>query len=583
LEDEEMKTLQKFIRYSLVIAVTALLIGGSSAFAVARASSAQDLSKADLVLMGGKVICVDKKDTRAEAVASKDGKIVAIGTNKAIQKLIGPKTQVIKLGGKTVLPAFIDSHAHLYEWAANLAQVDLRKAKTADEVAGLIKERVAQTKPGVWVKAYGLSYDLLSLGVVKIDRHMLDKVSPQNPVVILSAGHFLLFNSEALKQFNVTKDTPDPDKEIWKDAGGEPIGVLAELKWTEYKNKVPPITFEEYVDYLEQAIAMASKVGIGTMEDSNSYKETAKAYKKLLDDGRLKVRININPVIDKDTAKYYMETGFGSGFGNKWIRFGQTKILLGTMGSRTATMLEDYTDKPGHKGAPLYPIETIEQFVMDSVKNGWSCQIHVMGDGDMEIVLNAYEKALKWYKDNTGKDNTDLRLTIDHYGVYTPSQLKRTADLKIWASVQPIFRPQWNRPDGFFVTRIGKDRWERCVPIGTLFKAGVPVSFGSDLPYGASMDPRIGIHSCLDGMGQPGEIITAYQAVQGYTINAARRLFRDHEVGSIEVGKLADFSVLNLNPLEIPKERIWNDAKNAPSDLQVEYTIVGGKVVYNRK
>ncbi|MBU2623601.1 MAG: amidohydrolase [Proteobacteria bacterium] len=573
---------REFLRYSFVIPVIGLLIG-ALVTANATEASAQDPLKADLVLTGGKVICVDKKDTQTQAVAAKDGKIVAIGTNKAVQKFIGPKTQVIKLEGKTVLPAFIDSHAHLYEWAANLAQVDLRKANTPDDVVNAIRERVAQTKPGAWVKAYGLSYDLLSLGVVKIDRHVLDKVSPHNPVIILSVGHFLLFNSAALKQFNVTKETPDPENEIWKDASGEPVGVMAELKWTDYKNKVPPLTFDEYVDYLEKALAVASKAGIGTMEDSNSYKETAKAYEKLLKDGRLKMRINLNPVIDKETARHYMETGLGSGYGNKWIRFGQTKIILGTMGARTATMLEDYSDKPGHKGAPLYPIETIEKFVMDSVKNGWSCQIHVIGDGDMEIVLNAYEKALKWYKENTGKDNTDLRLTIDHYGLYTPDQLKRTADMKIWASIQPIFRPQWNRPNGFFVTRIGKDRWTRCVPIGTLFKAGIPVSFGSDLPYGASMDPRIGIHSCLDGMGQPEEIITAYQAIQGYTINAARRLFRDHETGSIEVGKLADFVVLNLNPLEIPKEQVWNDAKNAPSDLRVEYTIVDGNIVYKAK
>jgi predicted amidohydrolase YtcJ len=549
---------------------------------VAQPSTAGPL-EADLVLTGGTVICMDKKDTRAEAVASKNGKIIAIGEESALRALIGPKTRVIKLEGRTVLPAFIDSHAHLYEWAANLAEIDLRKAKTADEVLNSVKERIVQTKPGGWVKAYGLSYNLLAIGVVKIDRHMLDRVSPRNPVVILSAGHFLLFNSMALKQLNVTKETPDPDKEIWKDATGEPIGAMAEHKWTEYKKKVPPLTFEEHADYLEKAIAEASKLGIGTMEDSNTWKRTAKTYQKLLNDGRLKIRVNINPIIDGDTARHYIDTGLGSGFGNEWIRFGQTKIILGTIGSRTATFLEEYSDKPGHKGGPLYPVETIDKFVLDSVKNGWSCQIHVMGDGDMEIALNAFEKALKWYKDNTGKDNTELRLTIDHYGVYTPSQLKRTADSKIWASIQPSFRPQWGKRDGFMVTRIGPDRWNRLFPIGTLFKAGVPVSFGSDLPYGNSMDPRKGIHSCLDGMGQPGEIISPYQAIQGYTINGARRLFRDLEVGSIETGKLADFAVFNLNPLEILKERIWNDAKNVPSDLHIEYTIVGGNVVYERK
>lgn len=547
----------------------------------ARASARYPI-KADLVLIGGKVICVDEKHRQVQAIAAKYSKIIAIGTNRTIGKYIGSKTTVIDLKGKTVLPAFIDSHAHLYEWAPNLAQIDLRMAELVDQVLNLIKKRAIQTKPGEWIQAYGLSYGLLSHGITKIDRYALDKVAPDNPVIILSVGHFLLFNSAALKRFNVTKDTPDPDKEIWKDSNGEPIGAMAELKWTEYKNKVPPLTFGEHVDYLEKAIAIASRFGIGTMEDSNSYKETVMAYTKLLNEGRLKVRVNINPIIDNDTAEYYMKTGISSGFGNEWIRFGQTKIMLGTMGARTATMLEDYADEPGHKGMPVYPIETIEKFVMDSVRNNWSCQIHVMGDGDMEIVLDAYEKALKWYKETTGKDNMDLRLTVDHYGLYTPAQLKRTIDMKIRVSSQPIHRSMWNRPGGFFEKRIGKNRWKRCVPIGTLFRAGIPVSFGSDINYGVSMDPRVGIYTCLDGMGQPGEIISAYEAIQGYTINAARRLFRDRETGSIEVGKLADFVVLNMNPLEIPKEKIWNDAKNIPGELEVEYTIVGGEVTYSK-
>jgi len=271
-----------------------------------------------------------------------------------------------------------------------------------------------------------------------------------------------------------------------------------------------------------------------------------------------------------------------TGFGSDMLKLHQFKIILNVLSARTAALFEDYADNPGSRGSLLFPSEQVEEWVLKSVKNGWSVHTHVLGDRDMDVVLTAYEKALKWYKKETGRDNRDLRLTICHYGLYNRSLLERTVASKIVVNTSPDQQLMWGMPGGTYEQVLGHERWLRCHPFKTLFDNGLAPCFGSDYPGAPSPDPLASIYACLDGCGQPWEIITPYQAFQGFNINGAYALFREHELGSIEIGKLADFVVFSQNPLTMPKEMIWDVGNSCPRDLLVEYTIVGGKVEYRR-
>jgi predicted amidohydrolase YtcJ len=533
----------------------------------------------DLVLMGGIIICMDPANTTAQAVAVKGGKIIAIGDNETIQSLAGRSTQVIDLGGKTVLPGFIDSHVHLCTYASFLPKVDLLGRSKEDEVLGLLKERVGQTEPGSWVEGYRLSYDLLNGG---LDRWKIDTVSPKNPVLIYGLGHLGCINSYALDLLNITRDTPDPPGGVI-DRGpeGEPTGVLREKAYKEIWQKVPPLPLREHRQTLGAAMEHFLEAGITTVHDALASPETISLLQTLCDEEKLRLRVSVSP----DIARYgdhYLNSGIHTGFGNSKLRFHQMKILLNTLGAATAPLFEDYANDPGNRGYFLHPPEQVEEWVLNSVQKGWSVHTHVMGDREMDMVLTAYEKALAWYNEETGKDNTDLRLTIAHYGLYNQALLERTAMSKIVVNTQPIFKSAKGRPGGIYEQRLGHERWVRSMPIRTLFDSGIAPCFGSDVPTAESFDVRAGIYACLEGCGQPWEAITAHQALQGYTINGAYALFREHDIGSVEIGKLADFVVLSENPLTLPKERIWDISSNSPGDLLIDHAIVGGRVEYRR-
>jgi len=535
----------------------------------------------DLVLRDGNIICMDPVNTTAQAVAVKDKKIIAVGSNEDIQALIGRETEVINLGGKTVLPGFIDSHVHLCTYASFLRMVDLLKCRTADEILRSLKERVEQTEAGHWVEAYNLSYDILG-GKIKLDRWEIDKVSPENPVFIYGLGHFGCVNSYALNSLNITRDTSAPvGGVIDRDPTGEPTGVLREKAFKENCSKIPPLPFNKYLKALDSAIEDFLAVGITSVHEALGSPQMIMALQTLDDEAKLRLRVSVSPDIEK-YGSYYLNSGIHTGFGSEKLRFHQMKILLNTLGAATAPVFEDYTNDPGNRGYFLHPPERVEEWVLDSVKKGWSVHTHVMGDREMDMVLTAYEKALKWYQKETGKDNSTLRLTIAHYGLYNESLLARTAASKIVVNTQPIFKLAKGMPGGIYEQRLGHERWLRCLPIKTLFNNGIAPCFGSDVPTATSFDVRAGIYACLDGCGQPWEAITPYQAIQGYTINGAYALFREHEIGSIEVGKLADFVVLSENPAILPKEAIWDISSNRPKDLLVDYTIVGGKVEFRR-
>ena len=546
-----------------------------------RVRKLRDTLDPDLVLQDGNIICMDPANSIAQAVAVKDKKIIAVGSNEEIQSIVGNHTEVINLGRKTVLPGFIDTHFHPAWYSLSLVGVNFEKCVSVDEVLRLLKERVEQTEAGKRVEGYLIPSNLLP-GTGELNRWKIDEISPRNPVYIQSLHHSCCVNTYALNLLNITKETPSCEGWIiHKDANGEPNGILEDKVWLEAQLKLPPVGFEENIKAFKLAMKKFLEVGLTTVHDAFGYPEMIRVFQALDHKGELRVRVHVSPDIEH-YGDYYLNSGIHTGFGSEKLRFHQMKIILNTFSGATAALFEDYTNDPGNRGYFLYPPEQVEEWVMKCVRNGWSVHTHVMGDREMDMVLTAYEKALEWYKKETGKDNTDLRLTIAHYGLYNQSLLKRTSASKIIVNTQPIFKLTKGKPGGIYEERLGHERWLRSFPIKTLFENGIAPCFGSDVPSAITFDVRAGIYACIDGCGQPREAVTPYQAIQGYTIHGAYALFREHEIGSIEVGKLADLVVLSENPLTLPKERMWDVSTHRPKDLFVEYTIVGGRVEYCR-
>ncbi len=535
----------------------------------------------DLIFRDGNIICMDPGQTTAEAVAVKDKKIIAIGSNENLESLAGKNTEVIDLSGRTVLPGFIESHFHPDWYALSLLEVNLEKCVNVDDVLSLLKERTKRTEPGVWVKGYLIPSSLFP-GKGELNRWKLDQISPKNPIFIQSLHHSCCVNSYALNSLEINRNTPL--REGWiihKDANGEPTGVLEDNAWTEAQACIPPLPLKEHIRAFRLGMEKFLENGLTTIHDAIGDPEMIRVLQTLDHEDALRLRVHVSP----DIARFgdsYLNTGIHTAFGSEKLKFHQMKIILNTFSGATAALFEDYANDPGNRGYFLSPPEQIEKWVMDSVKSGWSVHTHVMGDRELDMVLTAYEKAIDWYKKETGKDNTSLRLAIAHYGLYNESLLKRTADLKIVVNTQPIFKLTKGKPGGIYEQRLGHERWLRSFPIRTLFDNGIAPCLSSDVPSAPTFDVRAGIYGCIDGCGQPKEAVTPYQAIQGYTMNGAYALFREHEIGSIEIGKLADFVVLSENPLTLAKERIWDVSKNGPKDLFIDYTIVGGKVEYCR-
>jgi predicted amidohydrolase YtcJ len=536
---------------------------------------------ADLILRNGNIICVDPGKTTAEAVAVKNKNIIAIGSSKDIESLAGKNSEIIDLGGKTVLPGFIESHFHPDWYALSLLEVDLGKCATIDEVLGLLKKKIRETDLGKWVIGSMIPSSILP-GKGELNRWKIDSVSPEHPVFIKSLHHSCCVNTRALSLLKIREGLPE--REGWvmhKNQSGELTGVLEEKAWTEAQSQLPKVTLQEHMDAFKTAMGKMLEVGLTTIHDALADPEMIRIFQALEQEKALRMRVHVSPDIERfgDT---YLNTGIHTGFVSDMLRLHQMKILQNTFSGATAALFEDYANDPGNRGFFLHPPGQIEEWVMNSVKKGWSVHSHVMGDRELDVVLTAYEKALDWYRREWGKDNADLRLALAHYGLYNHSLLKRTAASKIVVAVPPQFKLMKGKPGGIYHQRLGEERWQRSFPVKTLLDHGVPTCVGSDgyaMPW---FDPMINLYALLDGCDQPWEVVTPYEAIQMYTINGAYSLFREREVGSIEIGKLADLVVLSENPLELARERIWDPATHKPRDLFVEYTIVGGKIEYCR-
>ncbi len=549
-------------------------------FAVALAAPAEPPAAADLVLTSGKVWTVNKARPEAEAVAVWRDRIVAVGSNEAVKPLVGPKTRVIDLKGRRVLPGFYDSHAHLLGSGLQLSRVSLKDSKDEEEFGKRLRDFDKKLPRGRWLLGDDWDHDR-ALGGKLPTAELIDKYVPDRPAFLRRYdGHMAVANTRALKLAGVTAATPDPDGGVVYRRPGtkEPTGLLRDNAMSLVERQVPPASDEEITEAIKAVLVEARRVGVTSVQDMDgsdaaTRRKLFRLYQQLARSGQLTLRIDLRwPLAEwEELAKL----GVTAGFGDDWVRVGGLKGFVdGSLGSSTAKMFEPFVNEPDSTGVWVTPPEALRKYIAAADKAGLSVAVHAIGDKANAELLEIFAEVTR---DNGPRDR---RFRIEHAQHLRPQDYQRFADLGVIASMQPyhiIDDGRW--AEG----RIGAKRCASSYACRSLLDAGARVAFGSDWSV-APLNPLLGIDAAvhrrtLDGKHPrgwfPEQKITAAEAVEAYTLTSAYAAHQEKDRGSLEPGKLADLVVLSRDVLaDAERDRI--------AETEVVMTVVGGKVVYEK-
>lgn len=527
---------------------------------------------ANLVLKNAVIFTAVPGSSLAQAVAIRGSQIVAVGSNKDIEKYVKRGvTRVIDLEGRLVTPGFNDAHIHLFGAGSALEKVDLLGITSYDEMKERVAARVKQTEPGGWIIGRGWDQSLIP-DKSWPDRKMLDEAAPNNPVLLSRVdGHSVVVNSYVLQESGITRNTPDTEGgEIVRDpATGEPTGVLKEnamglVKRPNEESK------ETKARYLRLALDQAKRLGLTSATHFSGDEELFEEFQK---NGELTVRVYVGQRLtdDPEILAHYKELR-GKLKNNPMVRFGPLKGFIdGTLGSGTAALFEPYSDDPSTSGVLVMPVEELERKISAADRDSFQVAVHAIGPRGCRIVLDACEEAIK------ANGRRDSRHRIEHAQVLTREDLPRFAGLGVIASMQPTHCITDKR---FAEDRLGKERCRYAYAWRSVLEAGGRIAFGTDCPV-EPMDPMEGLYAAVtrkDRRGEAGdgwfpeEKLTMEEAVSLYTLGSAYASFEENIKGSIEPGKLADLVALSQNLFQI--------AENEIMKTKVVYTIFDGKVIY---
>jgi predicted amidohydrolase YtcJ len=537
----------------------------------------------DLVMINGRVVTVDEKGTVAEAVAVKDGNIVAVGTTKQVKELAYSGTKVIDLKGRLMLPGFIDTHEHCIRRGLQLDWVNCKSPpmRGLGDVIEALRMKAETKQKGEWV--VGSWFDESQWKDKRFpNRYDLDKASNEHPIYLGRAGgHNSVANSLALELAGITKDTPQPPGgDIERDENGEPTGRLDEIAAMDMvRSLIPkPSGFKEIEMLVENWPTLEEQYlswGLTTIHEAHIKAPEAHAYQVLDEEGRLRIRIGLmldgmtpyNGYATSDLSRQGIRTPF------KWSdRLYVVGVKVGTdgaMGSLTAALHEDYSNDPGNKGIIRCTKEDLTDEIVRCHVAGIRTCTHAIGDRAIDMTLDALEEAVN------SRPWPDHRHRIEHAGYVLPRQLERMARLGINVSASIGFC----YPIGdSHIAALGKDRLCGYYPMKSFRDHGVVAAGNSD-GFGESY-ALTGIYGCVTRKSRSGnylcreEAVPIMDAIKAYTWNAAYLEGSETTKGSIEPGKHADFVVLDRDITTVDPEEII--------ETEVLMTIVGGDVVYER-
>jgi len=519
------------------------------------------MPKADLILYDAKVYTLNRKKPKAQAIAIKGNKIVAVGSNAQILKLKTLKTNTIDLKGKTVLPGFVDCHVHMRSYAKTLEQIELRGVTSIKQLQQRLRQAAIRKPMGTWITARGFDEEKFREKRLPT-RFDLDKAVSDRPVLITRVcGHLSVANTKALKLANITRNRMLTEKgTIEKDPKtGEPTGVLIENAQDLVAKVIPKPDEKELLRIYEKACEKATEKGLTAVHCIINDPKDVSAFYELSRQNKLKLRVRL--IIP---FAYLNEIDKLATIENDKIKTGSVKIFAdGSLGARTAALHKPYTDDKTTEGVLISPQKKLEKLLLEVHEKGYQLAVHAIGDKAIEFVLSALEKALDQ------KPKKDHRHRIEHASVLNKKLIMRMKELGIIASVQPHFIVS----DFWAVKRLGKRRARWTYALKSLVKNGIVACGGSDCPI-EPIDPLLGIWAAVARKNFPQEKLTIDEAIRMYTKNAAFASREETVKGVIERGKLADLTVLAQDPYKIKANNI--------RDIKVDMTIVDGKILYAR-
>ena len=551
-------------------------------------SCSQPVEPADLVLRKGRVVTVDALTPEASAVAVRGDRIVAVGSDSEIEPFIGDATRIIELEGQLAIPGFIEGHGHFAGIGQAQLVLPLAEAASWDEIVSMVKAKADEIEPGEWILGRGWHQEKwTSTPEPNVDgvplHHQLSRVSPHNPVLLTHAsGHAGFANAKAIELAGIDDRTLDPaGGEIIRDRQGRATGLLRETAQRlvrqvlrQHRSQRSPEQIEaERRRVMELAARECLSNGITSFQDAGSSFETVDLLKKLLEEGKLPLRLWVmlresNERLAESIDRYRLVN-----LGDHRLTVRAIKASIdGALGSHGAWLLQPYSDLPGSSGLNTTSIESLRQTAGLAIEHGFQFCVHAIGDRGNRETLNIFSEVFALHP-----EKQDLRWRVEHAQHISPEDIPRFAELDVIASMQGIHCTS----DGPWVEeRLGPERTQAGSYVWqSLLAGGAVVTNGTDAPV-EDVSPIASYYASISRRLEDGSVFIPEQrmsrmdALRSYTLNAAYAAFEDEFKGSLSVGKLADIAVLDRDILTIEEEAI--------SDTRVVMTIVGGQVEFQR-
>ncbi len=544
-------------------------------------SGPPDGSNATVIYHNAKIYTMDPEAPTASAIViDGQGRIVFVGSDETAFVVRTNSTEVIDLGGRTVLPGLIDAHGHIAgQGSFELGVLELSAVADQNELVETVAAQTRELEPGEWVLGGRWDHESWPSGILPTHND-LSSVTPDNPVWLRRVdGHAGLANEAAMRLAGITRDTQSPaGGEILKDSNGEPTGVFVDRAMSLISRAVDTQS-PSSKDLILAAQDHLLRVGLVGAHDAGIGPEEAEVFKSLAEDGRLKIRVAA--MLSAAHAPAYLpdhEPYVSDRFVFRAVKY----YMDGAMGSRGAWLLEPYSDRQTtsdgepYTGLALGDPRELEELSRLAIAHGWQMRTHAIGDRGNREVLDAYERALN----SAGKLDSDHRFAIEHAQMLHPDDIPRFAEMGVLPSMQPRHETTDMR---WVEERIGRERAKGTYAWQSLLKTGAKIPAGSDFPV-EPPNPFLGIYASVsradesgepNGGWQPQEKMTREQALRAFTLDAAYAAFQEDICGSLEPGKSADFIVIDRDVMTCEERDIL--------ETKVLRTVIRGETVFEAK